>query len=134
MNKLIDREMTKEEIRNVKCFDDLMFRKSKYSTDKFTTRALTASFENGNRISCIEEREEPSHLTEGWHYWNCIVSIVTDKETNKVKTEHQQMGEYCIGSDDKDELLRIFILNRDYTYTTEIIHTLIKTSKQKEAV
>ena len=128
MKKLIDREMTKEEIRNVKCFDDLMFRKIKYSTKKWDKRVLTVSFENGNNISCIEEiSDNPKYKT--FDSWNCMVSIVTDKETNKVTTEHQRMGEYNIALDDEDELLRIFILNRDYTYTTEIIHTLIKTSK-----
>ena len=60
MKKLIDREMTKEEIRNVKCFDDLMFRKSSYSTKDITKRVLTASFENGNSISCIEEISDDS--------------------------------------------------------------------------
>ena len=122
MKKLIDREMTKEEIRNVKCFDDLMFREGK--RDGYAV--LTAGFENGNGISYIQildwKTKEPT-------YWDCMVSIVTDKETNEVITEHHQIGEYCIELDDKDELLRIFILNRDYTYTTEIIHTLIKTSK-----
>ena len=126
MKKLIDREMTKEEIRNVKCFDDLMFRKSSYSTENDTSRVLTADFENGNSISYIESLD---YKTKKPSYWNCLVCIVTDKETNDVTTEHYQHGEYCIGLDDKDELLRIFILNRDYTYTTEIIHTLIKTSK-----
>ena len=120
--KVINRDMTKEEIRNVKCFDDLMFRKGK--RDGYAV--LTADFENGNGISYIQildwKTKEPT-------YWDCMVSIVTDKETNEVITEHHQIGEYCIELDDKDELLRIFILNRDYTYTTEIIHTLIKTSK-----
>tara|TARA_R110000824_G_scaffold32377_8_gene104588 strand:- start:179 stop:559 length:381 start_codon:yes stop_codon:yes gene_type:complete len=124
MKKLIDREMTKEEINNVKCFDDLMFRKSKHSTKDITKRVLTASFENGNRISCIEEiSDDPSY--QEFDCWNCIVSIVTDKDTNEVTTEHHELGEHNIALDDNDEFLRIFLLNRNYTYKTCVTHTLI---------
>jgi len=126
MKELIDREMTEEEINNVKSFDDIMFRKSKYSTKDITKRVLTASFKNGNRISCIEEIDDVE-TDRIFNSWNCILSIVTDKDTNEVNTEHHDWGEYNIALDDEDEFLRIFLLNRDYIYTTEVIHTLIKT-------
>ena len=114
------RVMTEDEIKNVKCFDDLKFREGK----RGGYAVLTASFENGNRISYIQELNYDTNEPE---YWNCLVSVVTDKDTNEVTEEHHQWGEYPINLDDKDELLRIFILNRDWGYETKITHTLIKT-------
>ena len=79
-------------------------------------------------MSCIEEFSSmESEKTNIPDYWNCIVSIVTNKDTNEVTEEHIRCGEYGIGVDDEDEFLRIFLLNRDYTYKTETIHTQTKT-------
>tara|TARA_R100000458_G_C8187171_1_gene182138 strand:- start:322 stop:699 length:378 start_codon:yes stop_codon:yes gene_type:complete len=120
MKKLVDRLMTKDEINNVKSFDDIMFRKSKYSTDKFTARTFNAEFENGNRVSFIEDYEEGL-----WHNWNCRVSFYTDEETNEYVDTRQYGGVIEFDVNDTDELIRIFLLNRDYTHT-EITKHIIK--------
>ena len=129
MKEFINREMTEEEINKVKCFDDLLFRKSRYSTKDIAKRVLTVSFKNGNSISCIEEIDSNPRYTM-FNSWNCILSIVTDKETNEILSDFEH-SEYNICLDDKDEFLRIFLLNRDYTCTTNIVHTINKTTKEK---
>ena len=107
--KLIDRRMTENELNNVKSFGDLMFRKSKYSTDKFTARVFTATFESGNRVSFIED------YCEGyWHNWNCKVSLYTDKYTNEeIDVDHKYGGVVEFDVNDTDELFRIFLLNKN---------------------